>query len=110
FARGAAATLVPDDPHEALAALGRAVRARSSARFVAVTGSMGKTTTKDILAAVCSLERRTVAAERSYNAELGVPLTICRCEQDTEICIVEMAMRSEERRVGKGWRDERRRA
>jgi UDP-N-acetylmuramoyl-tripeptide--D-alanyl-D-alanine ligase len=93
FARGAAATLVPDDPHEALAALGSAVRARSSARFVAVTGSMGKTTTKDILAAVCSLERRTVAAERSYNAELGVPLTICRCEQDTEICIVEMAMR-----------------
>jgi UDP-N-acetylmuramoyl-tripeptide--D-alanyl-D-alanine ligase len=93
FARGAAATLVPDDAHQALAALGTAVRARSSARFVAITGSMGKTTTKDILAALCSLERRTVAAERSYNAELGVPLTICRCEPDTEICILEMAMR-----------------
>jgi len=93
FARGAAAVLVPDDAHSALAALGRAVRERSSARFVAITGSMGKTTTKDILAALCELQRRTVAAERSYNAELGVPLTVCRCEPDTEICIVEMAMR-----------------
>lgn len=93
FARGAAATLVPDDALQALAALGRAVRDRSSARFVAITGSMGKTTTKDILAALCRPQQRTVAAERSYNAELGVPLTLGRVDEDTEVCIVEMAMR-----------------
>ena len=93
LAHGAAAGLVPDDVHAALAALGRAVRARSQARFVAITGSMGKTTTKDILAALCRTQRRTVAAERSYNAEIGVPLTLCRVEPDTEICILELAMR-----------------
>ena len=46
---------------------------------------MGKTSTKDILAAICAPQRRTVAAERSYNAEIGVPLTIGRVEPDTEL-------------------------
>jgi UDP-N-acetylmuramoyl-tripeptide--D-alanyl-D-alanine ligase len=92
-ANGAAATLVPDDPLGALAALGSAVRERSGARVVAITGSMGKTSTKDILAALCRPHARTVAAHASYNAELGVPLTLCRLEPDTEICIVELAMR-----------------
>ncbi len=92
-ARGAAATLVPDDPFAALAALGKAVRDRSNALVVAITGSIGKTTTKDILAGICSGQRRTVAAERSFNNELGVPLTLCRLEQDTELCILELAMR-----------------
>jgi UDP-N-acetylmuramoyl-tripeptide--D-alanyl-D-alanine ligase len=93
FARGAAATLVPDDAFVALAALAGAVRDRSNARFVAITGSMGKTSTKDILAAICAPQRKTVAAERSYNAEIGVPLTIGRVEHDTELCILELAMR-----------------
>jgi UDP-N-acetylmuramoyl-tripeptide--D-alanyl-D-alanine ligase len=93
FARGAAATLVPDEPFAALAALAGAVRDRSSARFVAITGSMGKTSTKDILTAVCAGQARTVAAERSFNNELGVPLTLCRVEEATEICILELAMR-----------------
>ena len=93
FARGAAATLVPDDAFGALAALGAAVRARSAARVAAITGSTGKTSTKDILAAICEPRARTVAAEASYNNELGVPLTLCRLEPDTEICIVELAMR-----------------
>ncbi|HEX6680960.1 MAG TPA: UDP-N-acetylmuramoyl-tripeptide--D-alanyl-D-alanine ligase [Gaiellaceae bacterium] len=92
-ARGAAATLVPDAAFEALAALGKAVRDRSQARVVAITGSIGKTTTKDLLAAICAPKRRTVAAERSYNNELGVPLTLCRLEPDTELCILELAMR-----------------
>jgi len=91
--RGAAAALVPDDAHAALAALAGRVRERSSARFVAITGSMGKTSTKDILAAICEPQLRTVAAERSYNAELGVPLTIGRVEPETELCILELAMR-----------------
>jgi UDP-N-acetylmuramoyl-tripeptide--D-alanyl-D-alanine ligase len=93
FARGASATLVPRDAHAALAAIGGAVRDRSSARFVGITGSMGKTTTKDILAAICEPQRRTVAAERSFNAEIGVPLTLARVEEDTELVILELAMR-----------------
>jgi len=93
FARGAAATLVPRDEHAALAALGSAVRERSSSTVVAITGSMGKTTTKDILAAIASPQRRTVAAERSFNNEIGVPLTLCRIDEDTELVVLELAMR-----------------
>ena len=93
FARGAAAVLVPDDAHSALAAIGRAVRDRSSARVVGITGSVGKTSTKDILAALCRPHARTVAAEASFNAELGVPLTLARLEADTEVCVLELAMR-----------------
>jgi UDP-N-acetylmuramyl pentapeptide synthase len=93
FERGAAATLVPERPFDAMAALGRAVRDRSSARVVGITGSTGKTSTKDILAALCAPSARTVAAEASYNNEIGVPLTLCRLEPDTEVCILELAMR-----------------
>src|SRR5205814_8999285 len=92
-ARGAAATLVPDDAFAAMAALGAAARDRSDARVVGITGSMGKTGTKDILAALCRPSARTIAAEASFNNELGVPLTLCRLEPDTEVCIVELAMR-----------------
>jgi UDP-N-acetylmuramoyl-tripeptide--D-alanyl-D-alanine ligase len=88
-----AATLVPDDDFAALAALGRAVRDRSDAEVVGITGSTGKTSTKDILAALCRPHRRTIAAEASYNAELGLPLTLCRLEPDTELLIAELAMR-----------------
>src|SRR5262245_26899382 len=93
LARGAAATLVPDHPHAALATIAGEVRDRSAAQVVGVTGATGKTTTKDILAALCSRHRRTVASEANYNNELGVPLTLCRLEHDTEVCIVEMGMR-----------------
>ena len=93
FARGAAAVLVPDDPFAALAAIAGAVRDRSSARVVAITGSMGKTSTKDILGAIAGAQVRTVAAERSFNNEIGVPLTLCRLEADTELCILEVSMR-----------------
>jgi UDP-N-acetylmuramoyl-tripeptide--D-alanyl-D-alanine ligase len=85
--------LLPDDPHRALAALAGAVRARSSAHVVGITGSTGKTSTKDILAALVAPHRRTIAAEASFNNEIGVPLTLCRLEPDTEVCIVELAMR-----------------
>jgi UDP-N-acetylmuramoyl-tripeptide--D-alanyl-D-alanine ligase len=93
FARGAAAALLPEDAFAALAAIGGAVRDRSSARVVGITGSTGKTSTKDILAALCARHARTVASEASFNNELGVPLTLCRLEPDTEVCIVEMGMR-----------------
>jgi len=91
--RGAAATLLPDRPFEAFAALGSLVRDRSNARVVGITGSTGKTSTKDILAALCAPAARTVAAEASFNNEIGVPLTLCRLEPDTEVCILELAMR-----------------
>src|SRR5581483_2587168 len=71
LARGAAAALVPDDAFGALAAIAGEVRSRSSARVVAVTGSTGKTSTKDILHALCAPHRRTVANEGNYNTEIG---------------------------------------
>jgi len=92
-AHGAAATLVPEDAHAALAALGSAVRDRSAARVVAITGSVGKTSTKDILAALLRPHVRTVAAEDGFNNEIGLPLTICRIEPETEVVVTEMAMR-----------------
>jgi UDP-N-acetylmuramoyl-tripeptide--D-alanyl-D-alanine ligase len=91
--RGAAATLLPDDAHAALAALAGAVRARSDARVVGITGSVGKTSTKDILAALLRPRCRTVVAERSFNTEVGLPLTICRIEEDTEVVVTELGMR-----------------
>jgi UDP-N-acetylmuramoyl-tripeptide--D-alanyl-D-alanine ligase len=92
-ARGAAATLVPDDDFAALAAIGRAVRARSSAQVVAITGSVGKTSTKDILAALLRPHVRLVAAEAGYNNEVGLPLTLARIEPDTQVVVTEMGMR-----------------
>jgi UDP-N-acetylmuramoyl-tripeptide--D-alanyl-D-alanine ligase len=88
-----AATLVPDDQEAALAALASLVRSKSSARVVAVVGSAGKTSTKDILAALCSPHARTIAADKSLNNEIGLPLTVCRLEPDTELLVTEMGMR-----------------
>lgn len=93
LAAGAVAALVPEDAFGALGALGRAVRERSSAQVVAVTGSTAKTSTKDILGALCTPHARTIVAEGSQNNEIGLPLTLCRLEEDTEIAIVEMGMR-----------------
>jgi UDP-N-acetylmuramoyl-tripeptide--D-alanyl-D-alanine ligase len=91
--RGAAATLLPDDPHRALAALARAVRDRSDAKVVGITGSTGKTSTKDILAALCRPVARTVAAEGGHNNEIGLPLTLLRIDPETEVVVAEMGMR-----------------
>jgi UDP-N-acetylmuramoyl-tripeptide--D-alanyl-D-alanine ligase len=93
FARGAAAVLVPDDAFAGLAALGAAVRARSAAKVVGITGSTGKTSTKDILAALCRPHARTVAAEGGQNNEIGLPLTLAKIEPDTEVVVCEMGMR-----------------
>ena len=91
--RRGAATLVPRDAFAALAAVARLVRDRSDARVVGITGSTGKTSTKDILAALCAPVARVVASEQSFNNELGVPLTVCRLEPDTDVLVVEMGMR-----------------
>ena len=91
-ARGAA-TLVPDDQETALAALASLVRSKSDAQVVAVVGSAGKTTTKDILGALCAPHVPTVWADRSLNNEIGLPLTVCRLEPDTRVLVTEMGMR-----------------
>ena len=91
-ARGAA-TLVPFEQHGALATLARLVRDRSEARVVAVVGSTGKTTTKDILGALCAAVTPTVYPRESLNNEIGLPLTVCRLEPETEVLVTEMGMR-----------------
>jgi UDP-N-acetylmuramoyl-tripeptide--D-alanyl-D-alanine ligase len=91
-ARGAA-TLVPDDQEAALAALASLIRSKSDAHVIAVVGSVGKTTTKDILGALCAPHASTIWAERSLNNEIGLPLTVCRLEPETQILITEMGMR-----------------
>jgi UDP-N-acetylmuramoyl-tripeptide--D-alanyl-D-alanine ligase len=60
---------------------------------VAITGSVGKTSTKDILAALLRPHLRTVAAPRGFNNEIGLPLTLSRIEPETEVVVTEMAMR-----------------
>jgi UDP-N-acetylmuramoyl-tripeptide--D-alanyl-D-alanine ligase len=92
LARGAA-TLVPHDQEAALAALATLVRGRSEAQVVAVVGSVGKTTTKDVLAALCTAVTPTVAADASRNNELGLPLTVLALEPETRVLLTEMGMR-----------------
>ncbi len=88
-----AATLVPDDQEAALAALASLVRSKSSTQVVAVVGSSGKTSTKDILRALCAPHAPTIASARSLNNELGLPLTLLGLEPATAIAIAEMGMR-----------------
>jgi UDP-N-acetylmuramoyl-tripeptide--D-alanyl-D-alanine ligase len=82
-----------DDPVAALAAVAAAVRARAGARVVGVTGSSGKTVTKDLLAAVLATGLRTIASRRSFNNEIGLPLTLTRLEPDTQALVVELGAR-----------------
>jgi len=91
-ARGAA-TLVPRDQETALATLASVVRERSDAQVVAVVGSVGKTTTKDVLAALCNAVTPTVAADASRNNELGLPLTVLTLQPETRVLVTEMGMR-----------------
>jgi UDP-N-acetylmuramoyl-tripeptide--D-alanyl-D-alanine ligase len=93
LSRGAAAALVPDDAFSALAALAREVRSRSLVRVVGITGSTGKTSTKDILAALCGPHARTVASAGGHNNEIGLPLTLLQLEPETDVAIAEMGMR-----------------
>lgn len=84
--------LVVPDVLQALADLGAAARARSKARVVGVTGSVGKTSTKEMLRAILSGQGRTHAAEASYNNHWGVPLTLARMPADTEFAVIEIGM------------------
>jgi UDP-N-acetylmuramoyl-tripeptide--D-alanyl-D-alanine ligase len=95
---GEPGAVVVDDPADALLGLGAWIRDRIAPEVVAITGSQGKTTTKDLIAvatAAAGLEggRRTVAAPGSYNNDLGVPLTLCLLEADTEVLVTEIGTR-----------------
>ncbi|NQW72136.1 MAG: UDP-N-acetylmuramoyl-tripeptide--D-alanyl-D-alanine ligase, partial [Actinobacteria bacterium] len=83
-------------PVLALGRLARWVRThRLTCRVVAITGSSGKTSTKDLVAQVLGRSGRTVAAVGSFNTEVGVPLTILRADETTEYLVLEMGMRGE---------------
>lgn len=84
--------LIVPDVLKALEALGRKGRARTRARVVAVTGSVGKTSTKEMLLAMLSDQGRTHASVASYNNHWGVPLTLARMPQDTEYAVIEIGM------------------
>ena len=76
----------------ALKALARAARGRTGARVAAITGSVGKTTTKDMLRAALVPSGTVHASERSYNNHWGVPLTLARMPRDADFAVVEIGM------------------
>jgi UDP-N-acetylmuramoyl-tripeptide--D-alanyl-D-alanine ligase len=86
-------TLVVADADEALVRLATWVRDHSPADVVAVTGSVGKTTTKDLIATALAPSVRVVSAAGSYNNEVGVPLTVLRTRADTEVLVTELGAR-----------------
>jgi UDP-N-acetylmuramoyl-tripeptide--D-alanyl-D-alanine ligase len=91
---GSAAAIRVTDTAAALTALGAAARDRlDGATVVGITGSVGKTTTKDLLAAVLAGDRRTHANVRSFNNEIGVPLTLLGAPDDAEAVVLEMGAR-----------------
>ena len=107
LAQGAAAALVDRDPPgvaadapllrvqdtlAGLAAIGAAGRARSGARVVGVTGSVGKTTTKEMLRVALGAFGATHASAASHNNHWGVPLTLARLPREAAFAVVEMGM------------------
>lgn len=90
----APAIIAVADTGEALKRLGSLAARMSQAIVVAVTGSTGKTSTKDIIASLIGGQLRTVASEGSFNNEVGVPLTLLRAGSDTEVIVVEMGMQA----------------
>ncbi len=84
--------LIVEDVLAGLEALGRAARARTGAKVAAVTGSVGKTSTKEMLLAMLSDQGRTHASVASYNNHWGVPLTLARMPKETEYAIIEIGM------------------
>jgi len=95
-ARTGGGVLVHDDPLSGLQALAAAWRLQlgaAGAKVVAITGSSGKTSTKDILAALLGGEPRVAASPANFNTEIGLPLAILGAPAGTEVLVLEMAMR-----------------
>ncbi|MDP2711996.1 MAG: UDP-N-acetylmuramoyl-tripeptide--D-alanyl-D-alanine ligase [Solirubrobacteraceae bacterium] len=85
--------LASDDPLAGLQALARSWRRALGAQVIAITGSVGKTSTKDVLAAMLAQQRRVVASAENLNTEIGLPLSILAAPAGTEVLVLEMAMR-----------------
>jgi UDP-N-acetylmuramoyl-tripeptide--D-alanyl-D-alanine ligase len=85
--------LTAEDPLSALHRLATAWRRELGAKVVGVTGSTGKTSTKDLLLGLLAPHRRTVASRANYNTEIGLPLEILDAPTETEVLVLEMAMR-----------------
>ncbi len=83
-------TLLVHNTLEALWALGRYARARFQGKMVAITGSVGKTTTKEMLRTVLAAAGKTHASPASYNNQWGVPLTLARLPPDAAFCVAEV--------------------
>ena len=90
-----APVIASDNTLEALGSLARAWRRELGSRVVGVTGSTGKTSTKDILAALLAPHMRVHRNRENWNTEIGLPLTILEAEEGTEALVLEMAMRGE---------------
>jgi UDP-N-acetylmuramoyl-tripeptide--D-alanyl-D-alanine ligase len=86
-------SILVDDTDSALLDLGRLARRQLPDRVIAITGSVGKTTVKDLTAAALRTQLRTAASVRSFNNERGVPLTLVSAADDTEAVVVEMGAR-----------------
>jgi UDP-N-acetylmuramoyl-tripeptide--D-alanyl-D-alanine ligase len=82
-----------DDAVGALTKLAKHIAAACDARIIGVTGSNGKTSTKDLIGQLCADLGPTVATEGNFNNELGHPYTVCRVEPDTEYLVLELAAR-----------------
>ncbi len=87
------AVLAVDDPVVALGALAHAWRVELACPVVGITGSVGKTSTKDLLAAMLNQELKTVANAQNLNTEIGLPLTILGAPAGTQALVLEMGMR-----------------
>lgn len=81
-----------DSTHRALRDLAVWYRNRMPARVVGVTGSVGKTTTRDMIAAVLSERFAVLKTENNYNNEIGVPLTLLRLERKHQLAVLEMGI------------------
>ena len=86
-------TIVVADTAAALMDLAAWARTRSTALVVGITGSVGKTSTKDMVRAALSADNRVPANERSFNNEQGLPVTILGAPDDTQVLVLEMGMR-----------------
>lgn len=80
------------DTVQALQDIGRYVRERLSIPFVAVTGSVGKTTTRNMIATAMRSTLHTFETQKNYNSQIGVPIMICRIGSEDEIAVLECGM------------------
>ncbi len=78
------------DPQQALLDLARTARMRLRARIIGITGSVGKTTAKDLLAHLLAIRYRVHKAPKSYNNFLGLPLTLLNAPEDAQILVLEL--------------------